>query len=55
MAWLARKDDESKPLIDAIDASLVKLTKAGKVKELQMKWFGAEMNLPTDRVPEPLN
>ncbi|HUK07117.1 MAG TPA: transporter substrate-binding domain-containing protein [Stellaceae bacterium] len=55
LAWLARKDDESKPLIDAIDASLVKLTKAGKVKELQMKWFGAEMNLPTDRVPEPLN
>jgi polar amino acid transport system substrate-binding protein len=55
LAWLARKDDASKPLIDAIDASLVKLTKAGKVKELQMKWFGAEMNLPTDAVPEPAN
>lgn len=55
LAWLARKDDASKPLIDAIDASLVKLTKAGKVKELQMKWFDAEMKLPIDAVPEPLN
>jgi polar amino acid transport system substrate-binding protein len=55
LAWLARKDAVSKPLIDAIDVSLVKLTKAGKVKELQTKWFGAEMNLPIDAVPEPLN
>lgn len=53
LAWLARKDDASKPLIDAINASLVKLTKAGKVKELQMKWFGADMNLPIDAVPVP--
>jgi polar amino acid transport system substrate-binding protein len=52
--WLTRKDDASKQLIDAIDASLVKLTKAGKVKELQMKWFGVEIDLPTDGVPPPL-
>lgn len=51
--WLARKDDNSKQLIDAIDASLVKLTKAGKVKELQQKWFGVDMNLPTNGIPEP--
>jgi polar amino acid transport system substrate-binding protein len=51
--WLARKDPESKQLIDAIDASLVKLTKAGKLKELQMKWFGVTMDLPTDAIPEP--
>jgi polar amino acid transport system substrate-binding protein len=55
LAWLARKDDASKPLIDAINASLVKLTKEGKVKELQRKWFGAAMDLPTDAVPEPIN
>ncbi|MGH9806422.1 MAG: transporter substrate-binding domain-containing protein, partial [Terriglobia bacterium] len=52
--WLTRKDDASKQLIDAVDASLVKLTKAGKVKELQMKWFGVEIALPTDGVPTPL-
>lgn len=55
LAWLARKEDASKPLINAINASLVKLTKDGKVKELQMKWFGAAMDLPIDAVPEPLN
>jgi polar amino acid transport system substrate-binding protein len=52
--WLTRKDEASKQLIDAVDASLVKLTKAGKVKELQMKWFGVEIDLPTDGVPPPL-
>jgi polar amino acid transport system substrate-binding protein len=52
--WLARRDEASKQLIDAVDASLVKLTKAGKVKELQMKWFGVQIDLPTDGVPTPL-
>lgn len=52
--WLARKDEASKQLIDAINASLVKLTKAGKVKELQMTWFGVEIPLPTDQIPTPL-
>jgi polar amino acid transport system substrate-binding protein len=55
LAWLARKDAASKPLIDAINGSLAKLTKEGKVKELQTRWFGAAMNLPVDTVPEPLN
>jgi polar amino acid transport system substrate-binding protein len=54
LAWLARKDDASKQLIDAVNASLVKLTKAGKVKELQMTWFGVAVDLPTDGVPAPL-
>jgi polar amino acid transport system substrate-binding protein len=52
--WLTRKDEPSKQLIDAVNASLVKLTKNGKVKELQMKWFGVEINLPTDGIPPPL-
>ena len=51
--WLARKDDDSKLLIDAIDASLIKLTKSGKVKDLQQKWFGVDMKLPTDGIPAP--
>ncbi|HXM71371.1 MAG TPA: transporter substrate-binding domain-containing protein [Thermoanaerobaculia bacterium] len=54
LAWLARKDDASKPLIDAIDIALVKLTKSGKIKELQLKWFGVAVELPTDGVPAPL-
>jgi polar amino acid transport system substrate-binding protein len=54
LAWLARKDDASKPLIDAIDSALVKLTKSGKIKELQLKWFGVAVELPTDGVPAPL-
>ena len=54
LAWLARKDDASKPLIDAIDSALVKLTKSGKIKELQLKWFGVAVELPTDGVPVPL-
>ena len=54
LAWLARKDDASKPLIDAINASLVKLTKSGKIKELQLKWFGVATDLPIDAVPTPL-
>ncbi len=51
--WLARKDDDSKQLIDAIDAALLTLHKSGKIKELQKKWFGVEMTLPTDGIPTP--
>jgi polar amino acid transport system substrate-binding protein len=52
--WLARKDDASKQLTDAINVSLKKLSTNGKIKELQVKWFGVDMNLPTDAIPTPL-
>ncbi len=52
--WLARKDDASKQLTDAINVSLKKLSANGKIKELQLKWFGVDMNLPTDAIPTPL-
>jgi polar amino acid transport system substrate-binding protein len=51
--WMARKDDASRQLVDAINTSLVKLSKEGKLKELQLRWFGVEMNLPTDGIPPP--
>jgi polar amino acid transport system substrate-binding protein len=51
--WIARKDDDSKQLVDAINASLAKLSKDGKLEELQRRWFGVEMNLPTDGIPTP--
>jgi polar amino acid transport system substrate-binding protein len=54
LAWLARKDDASKQLIDAVNASLVKLTKSGKGKDLQLEWFGVAVDLPIDQVPTPL-
>ena len=51
--WMARKDDGSRQLVDAINTSLVKLSKEGKLKELQLRWFGVEMNLPTGGIPAP--
>jgi polar amino acid transport system substrate-binding protein len=51
--WMARKDDGSRQLVDAINTSLVKLSKDGKLRELQLRWFGVEMNLPTDGIPAP--
>jgi polar amino acid transport system substrate-binding protein len=51
--WMARKDDGSRQLVDAINASLVKLSKNGKLKELQLRWFGVEMDLPTEGIPTP--
>jgi polar amino acid transport system substrate-binding protein len=51
--WMARKDDGSRQLVEAINTSLVKLGKDGKLKELQLRWFGVEMNLPTDGIPAP--
>ena len=54
LGWMVRKDAESKPLMDRINVALVKLNASGKMRELQMKWFGLAMELPTDRVPDPL-
>jgi polar amino acid transport system substrate-binding protein len=51
--WMARKDDGSRQLVDAINVSLVKLSKEGKLKELQLRWFGVEMSLPTEGIPAP--
>ena len=51
--WFAKKNDDSRQLIDAINASLVKLNKDGQLKELQLRWFGVEMNLPQDGIPVP--
>jgi polar amino acid transport system substrate-binding protein len=54
LAWVLRKDAESETLRKAINAELAKLNKSGKVKELQEKWFGVAMELPTENVPEPM-
>ncbi|MCS0494787.1 transporter substrate-binding domain-containing protein [Ancylobacter mangrovi] len=52
-AWPLRKEPESESLLAAINEGIAKYNKNGKMKELQIKWFGAEMPLPYDKVPEP--
>ncbi|KTQ92337.1 ABC transporter substrate-binding protein [Aureimonas ureilytica] len=50
--WAGRNDAESADLNALVDAELVKLNQSGKLRELQKKWFGAAMDLPTS-LPEP--
>ena len=54
LGWMVRKNDDSKPLIDAVSGALAKLNKSGRMRELQTKWFGQPMDLPSDTLPEPL-
>ena len=49
-AWVAHPDGAD--LRDRVNAGLEKLEQDGTLKELQMKWFGFEMDLPEDYLPE---
>ncbi|WP_162798354.1 transporter substrate-binding domain-containing protein [Sulfitobacter sp. SK011] len=49
-AWVAHPNGAD--LRDRINESLAKLEQNGTLKELQMKWFGFEMDLPEDYLPE---
>ncbi len=49
-AWVAHPDGAD--LRDRVNAALEKLEQDGTLKELQMKWFGFEMDLPEDYLPE---
>ena len=53
-AWAGRKDPESAALNALIDDELRKLSNSGKLAELQKKWFGLAMDLPTDALPVPV-
>ncbi|WP_192255822.1 transporter substrate-binding domain-containing protein [Mesorhizobium caraganae] len=44
LAWVVRPEDGD--LRDFINAQIGELADSGKLKELQMKWFGYEMELP---------
>jgi len=50
--YLVRKDDDSKTLIDAINAAMLKIQKDGRMKAIQEKWFGYAVDLPSE-VPAP--
>jgi polar amino acid transport system substrate-binding protein len=51
-SFLGRKDDDSKSLLDALDQSMLKMQKDGRMAAIQMKWFGHNLDLP-DHVPAP--
>lgn len=53
-SWAARKDAESASLAAFFDEGLRKLNESGKLKELQIKWFGFEMPVPSDALPTPV-
>ncbi|HVR50177.1 MAG TPA: transporter substrate-binding domain-containing protein [Pseudorhodoferax sp.] len=47
-AWVGRKDAASAPLVKAVSERLAEANKSGLMTELQRKWFGFEMPVPTD-------
>lgn len=49
-AWVAHPDGAD--LRDRVNESLLKLEEDGTLRELQMKWFGFEMDLPEDYLPD---
>ena len=53
LGWMMRNDEESASLMDAINVELVKLNKNGKIAELQKKWLGTEIPLPSE-MPDPV-
>lgn len=54
-AWAGRKDSESESLVNFFSQGIAKLNKSGRLAELQKKWLGFEMNVPSDKVPAPVN
>ena len=46
-AWVARKDDDSKTLIEAVNSALVKMHGDGRLTAINQKWLGAAPELPT--------
>lgn len=53
-SWAARNDEDSKTLAAFFDQGLRKLNESGKMRELQVKWFGFEMAVPSDALPVPV-
>jgi len=50
--YLGRKDEASKPLLDAVDAALDKMRGDGRLAAAQTKWFGQSFDVPA-RVTDP--
>ena len=52
-SWAGRKDEESASLNEFMDQQIRALNESGTLAELQQKWFGDVMELPSDELPEP--
>ncbi len=52
-AYVGRKDANSKPLMDAIDAIMQAMHKDGRMAAIQKKWFGATMDVPMQPIEKP--
>ena len=52
-SWAGRKDEESASLNAFMDEQIRRLNESGVLAELQRKWFGDVMELPSDELPEP--
>jgi polar amino acid transport system substrate-binding protein len=50
--YVARKDDDSAKLMDAISAAMLKIKGDGRLAKIQKKWFGDSFDTP-DSVPNP--
>ncbi|WP_458093658.1 transporter substrate-binding domain-containing protein [Roseomonas sp. WA12] len=50
--YISRKDADSAPLMDALDATIVKMRNDGRLAAMQTKWFGQAFETP-DRPIEP--
>lgn len=50
--FVGRKDADFAPLMDAIDAALIKMKGDGRMATLQEKWFGTKFETP-DAVKDP--
>lgn len=53
LAWVLRKTEGDKSLLDAVNGELRKLNADGTIRTLQVKWFGTETKLPMDNPPPP--
>jgi polar amino acid transport system substrate-binding protein len=51
--WVGRNDADSASLVAFFNDGLRKLITSGKMAELQQKWFGFSMEIPTD-LPDPV-
>ncbi|BBI49906.1 hypothetical protein HORIV_23270 [Vreelandella olivaria] len=46
--YMARNDEESASLVEAINEVLLSMHEDGSLSELQTKWFGAPMDVPSE-------
>jgi polar amino acid transport system substrate-binding protein len=51
--WVGRKDADSASLMKLFSDRIASANRDGTMKKLQLKWFGATMEVPADALPAP--